>query len=86
LRAQVVSASQYKFTNGVLGCDDGHLTPYDHLINMLKLEREETNTKFPNIFGVAKPKPAMPFSFMPLGELDVKTLGLTKSTCSAFSE
>jgi hypothetical protein len=69
-----------------MGCEDGHMTPYDHLIGMLKLEREETNTKFPNIFGIQKPKPVMPYSFMPLGELDVKTLGLSKQTCSAFSE
>jgi len=54
---------------------------------MLKSERNETTVKFPKIFGVTPtPAPTMPFSFMPLGELDGKTLGLTKSTCSAFTD
>jgi len=59
-------------------CDDGHMTPYEQYLNMLKFERDETTTKFPKIFGLPPAKPAAPYSFMPLGELDIKTLGLSK--------
>lgn len=69
-----------------MGCDDGHITPYDQYLIMLKTEREETNTKFPDMLGIKKQSSSMPYSFMPLGELDVKTLGLSKQGCSAFSE
>jgi len=44
---------------------------------MLKSERNETNHKFPKFFKMPTASAIqMPYSFMPLGELDVKTLGL----------
>ena len=69
-----------------MGCDDGHITPYDQYLIMLKTEREETSSKFPDIFGIKKSPASIPYSFMPLGELDVKTLEATKPGCTAFGE
>ena len=67
-----------------MGCDDGHITPYDQYLIMLKTEREQTGSKFPDIFGTKKSTTEIPFSFMPLGELDVKTLDAGKQGCTSF--